>query len=343
MKQQQEPLPLRHHSETLNGITLHFVSQGLENDGPLVLFCHGFPGLWYSWRKQLPVLAEAGYRVVALDMRGYGGSDQPKHIEDYDLDQVRGDLLALLDHLGEAQAVFVGHDFGAPAVWNVALVASERVQGLIVLSVPYDHDYYGRYGVGHRGEPPPEKKPSEVFAEYAQNSFLHAHYFQQVGPAEAELEAQPEEFFRRIYWALSGEGDLLAAFSQGRPGMGYLDVLPAAPELPWPWMNSDDIGYYAMQYQTSGFFGPLNAYRIADRNWELNARYLGQRIETPTLFIAGEKDPVMIMSGESAMDFMQWAVPGLQQSLIVPDAGHWVQMEQPEPVNQAMLRFLGNL
>lgn len=333
---------LQHHSEVLNGIVQHFVSQGLNNDGPLVVFCHGFPGLWYSWRKQIPVLADAGYKVVAVDMRGYGGTDQPEEIEDYDLDQVRGDLLALLDHLGEESAVFVGHDFGAPVVWNMALEAPQKVKALMVLSVPYDHDYYGRYGQGHLGEPAPEKLPSEVFAEYASQSFLHAHYFQAVGPAEAELEARPEEFFRRIYWALGAEGELLASFANGKPGMGYLDVLPPAAELPWSWMTQDDIGFYAMQYRTSSFYGPLNWYRIADRNWQINARYLGQTIDTPTLFIAGEKDPVMVMSGEASLDFMRMAVPGLRDCNIIADAGHWVQLEQADAVNKKLLEFLSS-
>lgn len=333
----------RHHSERLNGITLHFASQGLENDGPLVVFCHGFPGLWYSWRRQLPALAGAGYRAVALDMRGYGGSDQPEELDAYDLDHVRGDLIALLDHLEVQQAVFVGHDFGAPAVWNMALAAPDRVAGLFVLSVPYDFDYYGRQGVGHRGEPVPEKLPSENFAGIAQSMFLHAHYFQKVGPADNELENNTEEFFRRIYWALGSEGELLAAFAQGKPGMGYLDVLPEAVELPWPWMTADDIKYYATQYQASGFYGPLNAYRISDRNWTLNERYLGQKIAVPTLFLAGEQDPVMVMSGEASLEFMRQAVPGLQGCEIIPDTGHWVQLEQAETVNRHILKFLGDL
>lgn len=333
----------QHHSEQLNGITLHFVSEGLENDGPLVVFCHGFPGLWYSWSKQIPVLAEAGYKVVALDMRGYGGSDQPEAIEAYDLDHVRGDLVALLDYLGEESAVFVGHDFGAPAVWNMALAEPDRVQGLVVLSVPYDFDYYGRRGVGHRGESAPEMLPSEGFAAYAENSFLHAHYFQQVGPAEQELESKTEEFFKRIYWALGAKGELLASFANGKPGMGYLDVLPESAALPWSWMTADDMAFYTAQYQASGFFGPLAAYRVCDRNWQLNARYLGQRIETPTLFIAGEQDPVMVMSGQESLDFMRWAVPGLQGCEIIPDAGHWVQLEQSDQVNQQMLEFLAEV
>ncbi len=124
--------------------------------------------------------------------------------------------------------------------------------------------------------------------------------------------------------------------------MGYLDVLPQAPALPWPWMDTDAFEYYVSQYRAAGFTGALNWYRVSDRNWQINARYLGQQIECPSLFIAGEKDPVLVMSGTAALDFMRWAVPGLHDVIILPNAGHWVQMEQAAAVNATLLNFLAS-
>lgn len=307
--------------------------------GPLVVFCHGFPGLWYSWRHQMRAVAASGFRAVALDMRGYGGSSKPEDASEYSLDKIRSDLRAVLSHFGQQQAVFVGVDFGAPVVWNMALAEPALVRALVVLSVPYDHDYYGYFGQGGAGFS--AVPPSTRFADIAQNGFFHAHYFQEPGLAEQELNARPREFLTRLFWALSAQGDLLAAFARGKPGMGYIEVLGSASKsLPWAWMSDADMDYYAGQFSAGGFTGPLNWYRACDINWRANRQFLGQQIHQPCLFIAGEKDPVITMSPPGALDFMRKMVPGLADVLLVKDAGHFVQMEQASPVNDAITNFL---
>lgn len=332
-----ETEPGQAHIINNEGVEIAYYSAG---EGPLLVLCHGFPGLAYSWRHQLTALAAAGFHAVAPDMRGYGKSGQPAAVAEYSLDHIRSDMLALLDHLQAERAIFVGHDFGTPVVWHLALECPDRVAGVAALSVPYDFDYYGRRGVGHRGEPELNMLPSEQFAAYAQDAFLHAHYFQQPGPADAELNANTATFLRRIYWALSGEGDLLAAFASAAPGAAYLDVLPEpARPLPWPWLDAHSLQHYVSTFETSGFRGPLNWYRVADINWQLNRRYLGQKIDCPALFIAGEKDPVMMMSGPESLTFMRSMVPLLAEEVTVPQAGHWVQQEAPGRVNQCLLAF----
>lgn len=325
-------------SKVVNGdVSLHVASVG---QGPLVVFCHGFPGLWYSWRAQMEAVAAAGYRAVALDMRGYGESSAPQAAEDYSLSKIRADLLAVLAHFAEDQAVFVGTDFGAAVVWNMALVEPARVRKLVVLAVPYDHDYYGYSGM--QGEGASAIPPSQRFAEIAKSSFLHAHYFQEVGRAEKELNSQPQEFLTRLFWALSAKGDLLGSFARSTADMGYIEALgPAGEAIPWSWMTEADMGYYVSNFQRSGFTGALNWYRVCDENWRAKRDYIGEKIEQACLFIAGEKDPVLTMSSSSALDYMQRMVPNLQGMQIIQDAGHFVHLEQPELVNAAITEFLG--
>lgn len=322
------------------GVRLSYLlADQTAGEGPLVVFCHGFPGLAYSWRHQLQAVAAAGYQAVALDMRGYGDSDAPSAITDYSLDHIRADLVALLDERACEQAVFVGHDFGAPVVWHMALAEPARVAGLVVLSVPYDFDYYGR-----RGRDRDDERPSEQFARIAQSQFLHAHYFQTPGVAERELDTHCGAFLRRLFWALSARGDLLSAFEQAPLTGGYLDVLPPVPQtLPWSWLTQTDFAVYADTFSRCGFGGALNWYRVADINWEINRCYLGKIIEQPVCFLAGERDPVLTMSGDQALSFMHSRLTDLRDCQVIPGAGHWVQQEQPAAVNARLLAFLGSL
>lgn len=345
--------PIEHRQIEANGIRLHIALQG---EGPLVVLCHGFPGLWYGWRHQMRALAEAGYRAVALDQRGYGRSDRPLAVESYDSDHAVGDLLGVLDALGESRAVFVGHDFGAPQVWNLAVRHPERVRGVAALSCPYDFDLAGRGGAGShppadavypRGFALPHRAPSECFAAIAKQHFIHLHYFQAIGPAERELGPRVREFLTRLYWALSARGQLADWSRYPSEGTGYLDVLAPAPPLPWPWMSEADMSVLVAEYERAGpglaFIGGLNSYRVADRNWALGARHADARVERPAVFISGARDPVLQMVGDTALEIMRERVPDLRGLHLIDDAGHFVQVEQPEATNRALLAFLESL
>jgi pimeloyl-ACP methyl ester carboxylesterase len=321
--------------------------------GPLVVFCHGFPGLWYSWRHQLPALAAAGYRAVALDQRGYGRSDRPVDPARYDANFVMNDVLAVLDALGERDAVLVGHDFGAQQVCNLAVRHRERVRAVVIMSCPYDFDLAGRGGRGRGGGADSSGgfatgvKPSVAFAAAAKDRFFHMHYFQSIGPPERELGAAPREFLSRLFWALSGEGGYGGYAAYPPHGTGYLDVLPLAPPLPWRWMRVEDMDYYVAEFTRGGadtaFIGGLNSYRVADRNWELGEPYADENIDVPALFVAGANDLVLRMIPADALDIMGGRVPGLRGIELVPDAGHFVQMEQPSATNRVLLDFLSGL
>jgi pimeloyl-ACP methyl ester carboxylesterase len=343
------------HAEHLqidaNGIRLHVVTQG---EGPAILFCHGFPGLWYSWRHQLPAVADAGYRAIALDMRGYGRSTRPRQASEYGNQTIVADLTGVLDALGEDRAVFVGHDFGAQAAWAAALHAPERVRGLVSIAVPYGVGFARRKSKDSDAETAPSeprsrgRKPSETYAEIAKDHFLHLHYFQERGPAEAELGAHPRLFLKRIYWALSARGSLLDFKQFPSEGTGYLDVLaePSEP-LPWPWLSEEDLSYLVAEYMRTGpetaFIGGLNSYRAMDVNWARDPKYGTSAIQKPALFICGEKDPVLQIITPKTLDTMPNRVPDLRGVQLVPNAGHFAQQEQPDAVNRSLLQFLATL
>jgi pimeloyl-ACP methyl ester carboxylesterase len=312
-----------HSHVTVGDIELHVVEQG---EGDPVILCHGFPGLWYSWRHQLDALAAAGYRAIAPDMRGYGRSGGPTDPRRYDRRHTVDDLVGLLDALELEQAVFVGHDFGAQLVWDLPAWAPDRVRALVQLSVPR--------------VPRSPVRPSDAYRYLASKHFFHMDYFQEPGRAERELDARPREFLAAIFHALSGANRYLDCWNYPAAGNGYLDVLPTPPELPWSWMTADELDVYAGEFARTGFTGGLNWYRADDATWEQNAALHSAPITVPTMFIAGSKDPVLEMMGADPFASMSALVPGLRSTHLIEGAGHFVQLEAPEQVDNLILRFL---
>ncbi|MEU5841043.1 alpha/beta hydrolase [Rhodococcus sp. NPDC047139] len=311
----------------VDGFTWNIHDHG---DGPAVVLCHGFPGLGYSFRYQFSPLAAAGYRAVAPDMPGYGRTDRPEALEDYTNVAVTDRLVRLLDALGIDRAVFVGHDFGAPVAWTMALRHPDRVTGLVLLAVPYAPDRM-------------PARPSELFRAMADTHFLHLHYFQEPGVAEAELDPRPREFLQRLYFALSGGYRYLDVWTHPSEGRGYLDVLPVAPDLPWSWLSDDELAYYVDEFARTGFGGGLSWYRAYDANWETSRPYEGANVRVPTLFVAGDRDPVIAMSGRSAIERMRAAIPDLRGVHLLEGAGHFVQMERSGEVNDVLVRFVSDV
>ncbi|MDV6210005.1 alpha/beta hydrolase [Rhodococcus erythropolis] len=301
-----------------------------SGSGAAVVMCHGFPGLGYSYRHQSAALTEAGFRAIALDMPGYGGTTRPEAVEDYTNDAVANRLIDLLDALGIDKAVFVGHDFGAPVAWTTALRHPDRVAGLVSLAVPYAPDRF-------------PAKPSTIYAAMARKHFLHIHYFQEPGVAERELDARPREFLQRLFHALSGAYRYLDVWKNPSEGNGYLDVLPEAPALPWSWLTEDDLDVYVKAFTATGLTGGLNWYRAYDANWERSADLDGAHVNVPTLFVAGAEDPVIAMSGPKALDRMKDTVPDLRGVHLLGGAGHFVQQERASEVNELLISFLRSL
>jgi pimeloyl-ACP methyl ester carboxylesterase len=313
---------VNHRTIETNGIRMHIAEQG---EGPLVVLCHGFPELWYSWRHQIGPLAEAGYRVVAPDQRGYGSTDRPEATTDYDILHLTDDLIGLIDALGQDSAVFVGHDWGAPVVWNLALRAPERVRAVVGMSVPF--------------LPRGDVDPITLFEALFGDNFFYMLYFQEPGVADADLGSNPRDTIRRFMSAISAEGSGEAFRLMPRQGTRLADWLPDPGTLP-SWLSEGDLDYYTSEFNRTSFTGGLNWYRNMRRNWELTEDLAATKVVAPALFIAGEQDPVVTMASPEGME--EW-VPNLRGKLMLPATGHWTQQEQPDEVNAALIKFLSGL
>ena len=240
-----QPTAIVHEQIPANGMELHVASAG-PSDGPPVVLCHGFPELWYSWRHQLAALAQAGYRALAPDLRGYGGSSHPDEVSAYGSDQLTGDLCGLLDHYGYEKAAFAGHDWGAMVVWEMGRLHPERVASICNMSVPYTNA---------------SGKPTEIFEAIFAGKFFYMLYFQEVGPAEAEFDSDPRRFVRSLLYSASAQG---MADGRGpmpdapREGTRFMDVLTPAPEVLPAWLDEHDVDVYVEGLSQGGLFGPAS-------------------------------------------------------------------------------------
>lgn len=323
---------VKHRTVETNGIRMHVAEQGA---GSLVVLCHGFPESWYSWRHQLPALAEAGFHAVAPDMRGYGQTDRPEEIEKYTLLHLVGDMVGLLDALGAESAVIAGHDWGAPVAWHAALLRPDRFRGVIGLSVPF--------------RPRGRVCPTTVMPQ-TDDALFYQLYFQTPGVAEAELERDVSLTIRRILYSASGDvprrggagGTTDAVGMVPRQG-GFLTGLVEPASLP-PWLTAADVNFYAGEFARTGFRGGLNWYRNIDRNWELLAPFAAARVTVPALYVAGDRDLVVAFRGmDQLIPTLSKFVPQLRGTIMLPGCGHWTQQERVQEVNAAMIDFLRRL
>jgi pimeloyl-ACP methyl ester carboxylesterase len=305
-----------------NGIRMHTAEAGV---GFPVLLCHGFPEIWYSWRHQLRALADAGYRAIAPDQRGYGQTDAPPAVEAYTIHHLVGDLTGLLDALEVEKAVVVGHDWGGLVGWQMALLAPHRVAGVVGINTPFF--------------PRLPFPPLAMMRAAAQGNFHYILHFQEPGVAEAELERDPRRTLRGFYQdpdleTLKRLLDTPHA-AMGPAGGGLLERLPDAP--PGRFLSSEEFEVFARAFEATGFRGGLNWYRNFDRNWELTAYLKDARVQQPALMITAELDPVLRPEMAASMDL--W-VPNLHETVLIEGSGHWTQQEKPAEVNAALLRFL---
>jgi pimeloyl-ACP methyl ester carboxylesterase len=230
-----------------------------------------------------------------------------------------------LDALDEETAVFVGHDWGAPVVWNLALRAPERVRGVVGMSVPFTG----------RGAIDPLTALEAIFGD----RFFYMVYFQAPGVADADLGSDPEDSIRRFMTAIEGDAASGLVTDLPKDGTRLRDWLPEPKALP-AWLTEDDVSYYVSEFTRTGFTGGLNWYRNLRRNWEITDDLANRKVEVPATFIAGDRDPVIAMIQPEGM--AEW-VTDLRATLLIPGAGHWIQQERPGEVNAALLDFLAGL
>ena len=304
----------------------------VEGEGPLVVMVHGFPESWFSWRHQIGPIAEAGFTACAIDVRGYGGSGKPYPVEDYAMEKMIGDVAGVIEALSDdGRAILIGHDWGAPNVWNTALVRPDRVRAVAGLSVPY---------IG-----PPSRSLKDVFTHfYTQHGkFFYQHYFQEEGVAEREAEADVRRFLRLFYYALCGDAPEGAWPADKVVGDTLLHRLVEPDPLP-AWLHKDHLAYYVSEFEESGFRGPINRYRNSDRDFAYLKQFSGRKIHQPALFIGGSRDLVLSMFGKTDLVApMREHLTDLRGADILEGCGHWTQQERPEEVNARLLGWLRNL
>ncbi|MFE9884690.1 alpha/beta fold hydrolase [Streptomyces scopuliridis] len=315
-----------HRLVDVPGGRIHLVEQGT---GPLVLLVHGFPESWYSWRHQLPVLAAAGFRAVAIDVRGYGRSSKPHDIEAYRMLAHVADNVGVVRALGEETAVVVGHDWGSAIAANTALLRPDVFTAVGLLSVPY--------------APRNGFRPADAFSMMGGPEEFYVSYFQRPGRAEAEIERDVRGWLAGFYAVLSG--DAVPPADGGDPhfvpaGGKLSDRFPDAS--PPSWLSEADLDVYAREFERTGLTGALNRYRNMDRDWEDLAAWDGAPITQPSLFIGGALDASTTWLAD-AIKAYPTTLPGLVSSHILEGCGHWVQQERADEVNRLLTDWLRSL
>ncbi|KAK5784675.1 Epoxide hydrolase 2 [Gossypium arboreum] len=307
-----------HRRIKTNGIWVHIAEQGR---GPLVLLLHGFPEIWYSWRHQISFLANHGYHVVAPDLRGYGDSDSPLSPSSYTFMHYVGDIIGLLDHLGEQQAFVVGHDVGAAIAWHLSLFRPERVKASINLGVAYF-----------------DRNPNAKLGESLIRTFGDGFYiskFQEPGRAERAFARYDYLTVIKKFLLITQTDNLIAP-----PGMEIIDYLGTPSRLP-PWITEEELQVYADKFQESGFTGALNFYRALDLNWELTAPWQGSKIRVPVKFMVGENDIGFDINGIRQYiegNIFRNLIPDLE--VVMLDGHHYLQQEKHQQVSEEILSFL---
>ncbi len=315
---------IEHRFVTTNGIQMHIAEQGR---GPLVILCHGFPETWRCWRHQLPSLADVGWHVVAPDQRGYGQTDSPTAAESYGILSLAADMVGLVHALGEDHAVIVGNDWGSVVASHCALLRPDVFTAVGLLGVPYIPRGPGRH------------RPTEVMKRVYKGRQFYQLYVQEPGRAESELEADVRKSLLMMLYSLSAGAPPEARWRFVFEESETLLDTGGLPEQPLAWLPEAELDALVADFERTGFRGALNWYRNIDRNWELTAFLTGARISQPSLFLAGEMDPLLPLY-RNYDEALSRFLPKLEKKLILKGKGHWTTQEDPEAVTTNLVEFL---
>ncbi|XP_047151348.1 epoxide hydrolase A-like isoform X2 [Vigna umbellata] len=313
---------VEHRTVNVNGINMHVAEMG---EGPLILFMHGFPDLWFSWRHQMKALASLGYRCVAPDLRGYGDTDVPASPTAYTSLHVVGDLVGLLDEVaGDNEKVFViGHDWGAMIAWYLSLFRPERIRALVNMSVAFTPRN-------------PKRKPLDTLRAVYGNDYYICR-FQETGNIEAEFEKIGTERVLKEFLTYRNPGPLYLP-----EGKAFDRPIDSPLKLP-SWLSQEECDYYVTKYEKTGFTGGFNYYRNLDLNWELTAPWTGAKVKVPVKFIVGDLD--LTYNSPGAKDYIHKGglkrdVPLLEDVVVIQGAGHFVHQERPDEITKHIYDFV---
>ncbi|KAJ6798527.1 Uncharacterized protein M6B38_209680 [Iris pallida] len=310
-----------HRNVEVNGIRMHVAEKG---EGPaVVLLLHGFPELWYSWRHQIQGLAQRGYRAVAPDLRGYGDTDAPPSVSDYSIFHIVGDVVALIDSLGQDQVYVVGHDWGALVAWNLCMFRPDKVKALVNLSVAYRPWHQ-------------TANPVEYFSSIYGDDY-YVSRFQEHGAVEAGFDRVGVNTLFKMILTSRNPGPFML---QKDHDFG----LPPNTQITLPsWVTEEDISYFTSKYEKTGFTNPINYYRNLEQNWKLTEPWRGIQIKVPTKFIIGDLD--MTYHYPDVQDYIHKGgfkkdVPLLEEVVVMPDVAHFINQEKAREVTDHILEFI---
>jgi len=340
-------MQIRHSFVSANNARFHVAEMG---EGPLVLLVHGFPELWYSWRFQMPAIAAAGYRVVAMDQRGYGSSSKFWDVNSYRLNCMVSDLVGLVHGLGEQGAILIGHDWGAPVVWTAAWRHPEIFSAVLGMSVPFS----GRGQIALPGNPFGERSPNEIHrAVSGPDLDFYQVYFGGLTGIIEEVEEDLRSWVRDLIWTVSGD----AAISSGLSfdGIDPIELIRSSslclkpnsrmrdrfltPETLPEWFSEVDLDIFVDALERGGLAGPMSYYHNIENNWHDLADIADQPLTVPAMYLGAEYD-VGTWWGEEAISRASEHIPEFMGSHILKDAGHWLQQEKPDETNVVVLEFL---
>ncbi|MED6188283.1 hypothetical protein PIB30_084443 [Stylosanthes scabra] len=312
---------IQHRTVQVNGINMHVAEKG---QGPVVLFLHGFPELWYSWRHQILALSQKGYRCVAPDLRGFGDTDAPSSVDSYSGFHIVGDLVALIQSLQVEKVLLVAHDWGALIGWYLCMFRPDLVKAYVCLSVPF--------------VPRHPTVPTVDFMRHLYGDDYYICRFQEEGIMEAEMARVGSEYVMKNFLTTRKTGPPI--FPKGEHGTVFLpDMKEALPS----WLTQQDLAYYVSKFEKTGFTGGLNYYRNMNNNWELLAPWSGAKIKVPAKFITGELDVVYTSLG--IKDYIECGgfketVPNLEEVIIQQGVGHFNNQEASHDITNHIYDFI---